>query len=608
MNQKSAYQIWQLLSVAVFINALLSTAFILSAVPTDIWLSNLKSSVFLPAALIAHFSFLFFLIALIAQTAYLLRFRNTKWKSLILISFSALLLIVITDAQVFSLYRFHLNSMSINLLFGGAANQILSFSMAMWLSIAAIIIVIIGIEYLLLKWLLQQDRITGNNVWPAILMLMLSTQLFYGFKDAVADTSITMQLRYIPWAQPLTMKRSLRKWGWIDATAKQPSLKTKRHSSIDYPKSPMQCSNPKELNYLLLVVDSVRADMLNAEVMPNTYDFSQNAMVFNQHYSTSNSTRFGMFGLFYGLPPTYWFDMLKEQKGSVLFDALKDHGYKFHLDASAPLNSPEFDRTIFSEVRDELQWVTKKSEIEKDTVVINRLLKFLDSDHQNNFFALSFIDAPHGYKLPKGERAHFQPALKQINYLTLNNDTDPEEFKNLYKSTIHYNDRLLGLVYEKLAEKNLLSNTVVIITSDHGQEFNDLKQNYWGHNSNFSAFQTKVPLIIHWPQKQPEQIASVTSHEDIVPSLLSEGLNCKNNISDYSTGYSLFDPTSWPNKRNLLLANWNMRAIFTGDSYYNFPPVGSMEVLDENYRLKSDQSTDPLIIQDNLQKMGQYLK
>ncbi len=608
MEQNPVHEVWRLLGTAVLLNAFLSTVLMLSVVPADIWLSNLRTSIFLPASLLAHFSFLFFLLALVAQSTYIIRLRGSYWHLLIVILFSALLIAIIIDTRVFALYRFHLNSMSLNLLFGGAADEILSFSMSMWSSIGAIILAIISLEYLFLKWLFQQSKFSGKNIWPVILLLMVTTQLFYGFKDAVADTSIMMQLRYIPWAQPLTMKRTLRKFKLIDAYTKEPSLKIKHHSSLNYPKSPLICKNTNHFNYLFLVIDSTRADMLNANVMPNTFAFSKGAFVFNQHYSSSNSTRFGMFGLFYGLPSTYWFDMLKEQRGSVLFDILQDQNYQLHLDASAPLNNPEFDRTIFSAVRSKLQWGKAGSNLEKDTVVINRLLNFLDQNHEKNFFAFSFLDAPHAYKIPQGEQAHFQPALNQVNYLSLNNHSNPEKFKNLYKSSVYYNDHLLGSVYKKLAEKKLLQNTVVVITSDHGQEFNDLRQNYWGHNSNFSKYQTMVPLVVYWPGKKPERISQLTSHEDVIPSLLKEGLNCKNPISDYSTGYSLFDLPSMPEKRDLLLANWNMRAIFTGDSYYNFPPIGGMEILDDDYIIKENQTGDQRLIHKNLKKMAEYLK
>jgi len=608
MEQKSTRQIWYLLGIAVLINALLSTILMLLVTPSEIWLTNFKTTLFLPASLVAHFSFLFFLLSLLSLSAYLLHLRGISWYIFTLVLFCTLLLVIITDSRVFSLYRFHLNSMSLNLLLGGSAKSILSFSQIMWINIFSIVLLVTVFEILFLKWLFQQSMYSGKRCWQIILALMFSTQIFYGYRDAVADSSIIMQLRYIPWAQPLTMKRSLRKFGAIDDISANTLESNDSSSVINYPRSPLVCNNPKNLNYLVLMIDSVRADMLNTEVMPNTYEFSQYSQVFNQHWSTSNSTRFGLFGFFYGLPSTYWFDMLKEQKGSILFDILKNKDYQLHLDASEPLNSPEFDRTIFSAVRDSLKWGAGNSTLETDTVVVNRLLNFLDQDHHKNFFAFAFLDAAHGYKTPKGYPSHFQPVLSEVNYLSLNNDTDAEPFFNLYKNSVHYNDRLLGEVYKKLADRNLLANTVVIITSDHGQEFNDLKQNFWGHNSNFSEYQVRVPLIIRWPEKLAKQVYKTTSHEDIIPSLLTEGLGCQNAISDYSTGFSLFDEKSFPQHRDLLFENWNNKAIFTGKTYYNFTTYGTMEILDKNYRINDDQEIDQHIIQQQLSKMSQFLK
>ncbi len=610
MQEKTTWKTWNLLGIAVLVNALLSTLFMLSVTSSEIWLTNTKTFLFLPASLIAHFSFLFFFPALIVLVAYKFRLPNTYWRLFILALFSMLLLIIITDSRIFSLYRFHLNGMSLNLLFGGAAQDILSFSRSMWVSIIAIVLVVLIAEFQLIKWILQQTKYSGKMFWQAILTLMVSTQLFYGYRDAVADSSVTMQIKYIPWAQPLTMKRSLRKMGLLEQTSDQYTTNNIEYSAINYPISPLVCSNPKKLNYLMIVVDSLRFDMLSMEVMPNTFKFSHSAQVFNQHWSTSNSTRFGLFGLFYGLPATYWFDMLKEQKGSILFDILKNNDYQLHLDASAPLNSPEFDRTIFSSVRNSLTWGNNNSESEEetDTTVINRLLTFLDQQHENPFFAFTFLDAPHGYNLPDGESPYFQPALEQINYLELNNDFSPEPFLNLYKSTVYYNDRLLGQVYKKLVELDLMGNTVIIITSDHGQEFNDLKKNYWGHNSNFSKYQVRVPLIIHWPEKPARQIDKITSHEDIVPSLLTEGFNCQNKISDYSTGFSLFDEKRIPEKRSLLFTNWREKVIFTDSMYYKFTPYGTIETLDKNYVPDGKQQVDQHIIQKQLAQTSRFLK
>lgn len=57
-----------------------------------------------------------------------------------------------------------------------------------------------------------------------------------------------------------------------------------------------------------------------------------------------------MFGLFYGLPGTYWHSFLANNKAPVFVDRLQQVGYQLGLFASAKLTSPEFDQTVFSKV------------------------------------------------------------------------------------------------------------------------------------------------------------------------------------------------------------------------------------------------------------------
>src|SRR3712207_9402754 len=66
-------------------------------------------------------------------------------------------------------------------------------------------------------------------------------------------------------------------------------------------------------------------------------------------------------------------------------------------------------------------------------------------------------------------------------------------------------DSLIGLTLDKLKQKDLLRNTVVIITGDHGQEFNENHCNYWGHSSNYSQWQIHVPLIYYYPGRSEER-------------------------------------------------------------------------------------------------------
>ena len=133
--------------------------------------------------------------------------------------------------------------------------------------------------------------------------------------------------------------------------------------------------------------------------------------------------------------------------------------------------------------------------------------------------------------------------LQVVNYLKLNNETDPQPFFNRYKTSVRYVDTVAAQVLNKLKETGDLENTVVIITGDHGQEMNDNKLNFWGHNSNFTDAQVKVPFAIFGPginkldTKWSSQ--SLTSHQDVVPTVMKHYLGVTNDVKDYSVGEDL---------------------------------------------------------------------
>jgi len=90
-----------------------------------------------------------------------------------------------------------------------------------------------------------------------------------------------------------------------------------------------------------------------------------------------------------------------------------------------------------------------------------------------------------------------------------------------------------------------MDNTVIIITADHGQEFNENQKNYWGHGGNFSKWQIHVPMVLYYPGiEQGNRFSHMTTHYDIAPTLMKRYLGIKNPSTDFSMGYDLYDTTS----------------------------------------------------------------
>lgn len=179
------------------------------------------------------------------------------------------------------------------------------------------------------------------------------------------------------------------------------------------------------------------------------------------------------------------------------------------------------------------------------------------------------------------------------DYTKLSNDMDPTPFYNLYRNTVYQDDILLGKVFETLKKQGLMDNTIVIVSGDHSQEFNENHRNYWGHNSNFSTYQLGVPMIWHIPGMQAHKYTHRTTHYDMVPTLMKDYLGVKNNPSDYSMGRIMTDKT--PRLWQVVGSNLNYAFIIQGDTILEKTAEGGLDVYDakmnpvKNYRMPAKQ-------------------
>ncbi len=98
---------------------------------------------------------------------------------------------------------------------------------------------------------------------------------------------------------------------------------------------------------------------------------------------------------------------------------------------------------------------------------------------------------------------------------------DLEHILALYDGEIYYTDRFIGKVLDALEESGLADDTLVVVTSDHGDEF--FEHGNKGHAQTLFDEVLMVPLIMRLPGRIeaglriPEQV----SHLDIAPTLAS---------------------------------------------------------------------------------------
>ena len=559
------------------VNVLISALIAIRYFTTPGSVFNITTHSFSFFAVLGNFFLLYLLLFLICSP---LVFANKYLRrTIVALLFTCAQISLYVDTIVFEQYRFHINQSMLTLVLSG---QVVDFSLASYAMITLIFAVAFAIELLILVRI--ERKVVGNkgrgivkwaSIFAVIALLVSNITYMIGFWYSISPI-MTVQEK-LPLYYPLTSKKIM---GFFDKEGGK-----NRHPVVDdsarhlaYPLHPLVI-NPvghKPKNILFILIDSWRYDTFTQAVSPNMVRLTaeNNGVVFDNHYSTGNATRTGIFGLFYGVPGTYWEAFLHNNVPSLFVTTLQQQNYQLGIFTSAKVSFPEFDRTVFATVKN-LRISSQGSSTPARDANVNKDWKtwYQERDKSRPTFSFLFYDSAHAYEFPKGGEK-FSP-VNDLNYMTLKNDTDPTPLFNRYKNSVYYIDSLVQQVFAELKETGTLDDTLIIITGDHAQEMNDNRMGFWGHNGNFTDAQTKVPFIVINPDDRAavaQNSHKLTSHEDVVPMLMKHYLGVENPVSDYATGYDL--ASAMPERQWLLMSSYSMWAVRTPESIYQVNGIG----------------------------------
>ncbi len=531
---------------------------------------------YLAISTLGHFSFLAFIVYLLALFPISLILPYSK----ILRGFAAVvatigLCILLYDTIIYEDYGLHLSPFVFDIAWADL-NALLQGTSYIVTPLGILILELIAANFLWKRIEKIRKSNYGNKVVLFIGASFVSSHLIHIWADAADITEITRLDDTYPLSYPATARTFMERHGIENLSANQ---QNRVKPTLHYPISPLQCKADHKTNILLVTIDGFREDMLDEHTMPFLYQYAHQHTSFSQHHSGGNISTSGMFSLLYGLQGSYIAAHDLNYQSPVLTQELKRQGYELALFA------PEIDNMVPNAIFKDLQpHIQDKSEsiASADLHSLNEFNTWY-KEQQQPWFALINLQSPDSYDTPVGflgiETVKPDQPLKAAQKVLFNQ----------YRQSLNFIDGQLEKLLSAQSEQTLVIITGVsgkIFTSDSDKQRSDL-----------SPANVKVPLIISWPDLRMKKVIDYpTSHYSIVPTVMSQILECTNNPKDYSSGQSLLQPstTNWT-----YVGDNSIFGIYQEDEITVIDRHGKYRIYDKDYnkRLRNKKISAPEFIQ-----------
>ena len=334
-------------------------------------------------------------------------------------------------------------------------------------------------------------------------------------------------------------------------------------------------------NVILLVVDTLRADRLphygwEQGSTPNLDAFAEDAVRFEHAYSNSSWTRPSFATLLTGRLPSSHGVMLKSSALPSAIDTLPEvlgeHGYAtagivsnynsgpyfnfqqgfdlYHFlqpdfmigsddsdGSGVRVDTEAFGKAIGSDIVPVVELLLLSTyrhmfagfrsaggavvpgTVYQDAERVNaRVFRWLETAPDDPFFLMvGYMDPHHPY---------FEHPYSGIGY-SRSGHPEPEmsdipEMERLYDHEIRYWDEHFGALMDRLREQGLYDDTMIIVTSDHGEEFGD-HGGFW-HGTTLYDEQVHVPFYVKLPgsRRGGTSVSHWVQLADVMPSVLEQ--------------------------------------------------------------------------------------
>ncbi|MDG6895929.1 DUF3413 domain-containing protein [Volucribacter amazonae] len=517
------------------------------------WPDTLFGRVYFFISILGHFSFVVFAfyLLIIFPLSFIVKNHRT-FRGLSVIIATLCISILLIDTQVFAEFNFHLSSVVWNLLVNPENGELARS----WQIFFAFMPLILLTEMVFSRWSWYKLRSLNRQKWrtwiaPLFFGCFIATHLIYTWADAVFYRPITMQKSNFPLSYPMTARSFLQKHGFLDKQEYSQTIQQQGRldaAKLDYPKQPLIVDPAHQAqNILFITIAGLRYDAIDPTTMPALNQFASQASEFTNHYSTGNNANTALAGLFYGLNANYVDSLLNAHLGSLLLQLAQQQHYQIGLFSDNNFNQFLFRQGI-------LQQITVHNQA-----------------NQTDIEAIQALQQWYHNALTQQ-----QPLFAYLD-LNIANNLEP----TAYYAELNKLDQALAPLLSQIG-----SNTLVVITAEYGYSFNNNAK-----QDNFSRQQIQVPLIIYGDHLPVGKINKLTSHVDLLATLLPL-YGVQNPANTYSQGENLFTPERQFNW--VIAGNYRWKVIITPNgTQYHIDNKGNYQKYNADYQAESS-ATPPL--------------
>ena len=303
-------------------------------------------------------------------------------------------------------------------------------------------------------------------------------------------------------------------------------------AGADEAEAPTPTVSPRPLNVLLISIDDLRADRLGVygsgrPTSPAFDRLARDSVLFENAYSTSSWTLPAHATMFTGLHPRSHRATVSFAKTdpavAVLPEILRERGYRTRAITSGGwMTEPYGFGRGFEEF--EVAWSPNRG--------VRRVIEELDeigTEDPYFFFFHTFgvhcpFHVPPEYRAPFDTRSpedHMDLRAKCGDFDLDSLDLTPGQLafiRDRYDAGIRRTDDKLAKLFAYLRGRGDFARTIVIVTSDHGEEFRE--HGRMGHGRALYTETLRVPLLMRIPGLTPRRVATPTSLVDLAPTVL----------------------------------------------------------------------------------------